>query len=290
MTYGQTIIHSDTATATILADSILRHKNPFPSTWNYANGDVWAFTFHLLVLPFVHVIHNQSLLRMIVSAFWILFACGCACKLSKFVFRDFSHLLIIPFFCLFIIGSDDVVLYQVAYTSQLIWQSVSLVLVWSAHGILNKNGISAFWRKKEFINVFIYSFIAFFLMTLGGSRNLGEIVLPLFLTIIILAIIEIAIENKDLKTLGGKTFLLLLIILIPSVLGFICYKHIAISHNVNNTVNNAMNFIGDYQSWWNNFQNIFVTHFANFGIHTNVPAFSIVGLKNFVIIILYTTL
>ena len=46
LTYGQTIIHSDTATATLLSESILKHHSFFPRTWNYVNGDTSLLQEH----------------------------------------------------------------------------------------------------------------------------------------------------------------------------------------------------------------------------------------------------
>ena len=42
LTYGQTDIHSDTATATLLAQSQIRNQSLFPISWNYtaSNRDV----------------------------------------------------------------------------------------------------------------------------------------------------------------------------------------------------------------------------------------------------------
>lgn len=49
LTIGQTNIHSDTATATLLAQTELRYISFFPKSWCYANGAIWVlsiFTLH----------------------------------------------------------------------------------------------------------------------------------------------------------------------------------------------------------------------------------------------------
>ena len=42
MTYGRTVINSDTAIAGMFADSFYRHHSFISGSWNYANGDVWT--------------------------------------------------------------------------------------------------------------------------------------------------------------------------------------------------------------------------------------------------------
>ncbi len=290
LTYGQTIIHSDTATATILADSILRHKNLFPESWNYANGDVWIATFHILVLPFIRIINNQSLVRMLASALWILFACFGIFLLGKSFFKDTSWTIAIPFVFLFftdsaIAGSADMMLWEVAYTGQIVWVTFCLLLTWGFFSSVPENNKIHLIKTRKNVFTLCLSFIIYFLITLGGSRAFGEIILPIFLSFIVFAIIEAANKKTDLKIICMKTSFTLAAVLIPSLIGLLCYKQISLTHNVNNTENNAMTFIGDITNWVNNFQVIFSNHFVNFGIETDVSATSIVGLKNFVIII-----
>ena len=44
LTFGQTDVHSDTATATLLAQAQLKYHSFFPKSWCYANGDIWVLS------------------------------------------------------------------------------------------------------------------------------------------------------------------------------------------------------------------------------------------------------
>ena len=281
LTYGQTVVHSDTAIATILAASQVKHGSMFPSTWNYGNGDVWVLGTNIATMPFMLILHDQSLARMLGTCLWILLACGSVFFMSRKLFGDSSWKIIIPFSILFFTDpvSSDMILWEAAYTGMLIHLCVILALVWSLYStedIRNLHG-----QNKKLGELF---FLAVLLIadTTAGTRYIGELVLPLLITIPVLYLIESAGPAENAKETVRKLLPSILMLVIPSAIGFFCYKRISNTHNMNNTVYNAMVFSGGIDSWWKNFQNLVTHRFENCGIEMGVAVTSVVGLKNFV--------
>lgn len=57
-------LHSDTATAVLLAREQLRTGQWFPSSWNYGQ-DIWVLSLNLLVLPFLAILKDMVLSRQL---------------------------------------------------------------------------------------------------------------------------------------------------------------------------------------------------------------------------------
>lgn len=284
LTYGQIAIDSDTAIATILADKQLRHRSLFPRTWNYANGDVLVLFINLVILPFIRIIHNQSFLRAFASALWILLSCVGVFVLSEKTFKDSSWKLVVPFVLLFITQSNiaAMILYQAAYIGQLTIVCFSVVLALGFFRVdQNSNFPLLICHKKNICKIILF-FIFMFLLVLGGSRQIGEIILPLMLSFVAFSIIETTSENTDNKKNFKQSLFMVLIVATPAVLGFLCYKRVSATHNVNNSVNNAMLFTGNIQSWWSNLESLISNHFFIYGITSGVFVGSLEGLKNLV--------
>ena len=281
LTYGQTVIHSDTATATLLAASQIRHGSLFPSSWNYGNGDVWVLGTNLATMPFMLVLHDQSLARMLGSCLWILLSCGSVFFMSRKLLGDSSWKIIIPFSILFFTNPkiSSMILWEVAYTGMLIHLCMTLTLAWGLYSTKNFRDLHK--QKKKLWGLF---FLAVLLIadTTAGTRFIGELVLPLLITIPVLCLIESAGSEENTKETARKLLQSMLMLVIPSAIGFFCYKRISSTHNVNNTVNNALEFSGEINSWWVNFQCLVTHRFENCGIAPGVSVKSIIGLKNFV--------
>ena len=282
LTFGQTLINSDAATATILADSQLRHKSLFPATWNYANGEIWVFAINIVTMPFIRFVKNQSLARMFGSVIWISMACTSVVFLAKKLLKDSSWLISVPFLVLFFTGfenldSVDMILYQAAYIGQVTLLCIPLTLFWYNYSNFQNKNDNAISEKRKYLILLTFMFLIF-LFSLGGIRFIVEFILPLLITICIFSLIET--PDFDLKKIKELVFLLIAII-IPSVIGFVFYKKLCFTHNVNNSKNFSLFFCGSTKEYWNNFQGVFINHFENFGFSPNVSVISIAGLKNF---------
>ncbi|MBQ9537640.1 MAG: hypothetical protein IJU95_00070 [Treponema sp.] len=271
MTHGQAVIHSDTATATILARSQLESKRLFPDNWYYANGDVWFLERNLLMIPFLRIIKNQSLLRALDSAAWVALACIGLYLLSSRALKDSSYKLMVPFTLLFFTGARGFILYEAAYIGQLTWLCLTLLLA-----------VRAYDRQahlKTIIPPPISTLSVFIvLLTMAGSRCLAEINLPLCLTLIVRELVHIGFHNEPSER-SKNSCLITGALLLSTVLGLAAYHWICATHNVSNTDSNALIFTAN---WWSNFQQYFINRMINFGMSSGAELTSAEGLRNFV--------
>lgn len=286
LTYGQTVIHSDTATSIILSDSMMRHHSYFPSTWNYVNGEVWTIcTGTFCIFPSI-LLQDQSLARMIGSLITIVLTYGGIIFLSRKIFRNNSWLLSIPlvfvFVCtspnIFTYGMTDMLLYQAAYSPQILWLAFCTALIielfCSEHGK---------WSKRYII---VYGLLMIGLCA-GGSRILAEQTLPILCTCVVMIYLDLVKQDQitwkpALKKMGYMTA----VIAVPALIGCIVYKCLCTRLKVTFTQNNAFVFADSLESIWNNLWFGVRDLFGCFGFDGGVQLLSIAGLRNFVSVVI----
>lgn len=271
LTLGQASIHSDTATATLLIESMLKHRSIFPKTWNYANGDIWVVSiWPECILP-VLFLKDQSLARAIGSLILVLIAAISVVYHGKKLYKDKSYYLTLPLIFLFMFEAADDLLYQASYTSQILW--MMLCTVWFYEWYQSKS------KKK---NVTLLA-ILLILLNMGGIRGTAEQTVPLFVAGCILIYFDILKNNKKQWNKNVKQSIYVAgITIIPSVIGLVLYKWLCSWHNVNNTINNQTVFVDSLSTVWNNICLLIQNIFTCFGFTGNATLVSITGIRNFV--------
>lgn len=280
LSYGQTAIHSDTATAVMLARSQIRHKSIFPSSWCYVNGDLWVLALNIFVMPFSVVLHNQSLARVLGSALLIIITLGAMYYQSRRAFRDDSWMLSIPLFLVFLHGhgvkqwegSVDMILYQAAYTGQML--SIALMFTW----------LYLIWSEKMIMQKMALFIVMMALACMGGIRAIAEISLPLGCACLLFLYMQNK-EKERLKECCGavkQAAFLSAVIWIPSLIGYGINKWICASRTVLDTENNALLYAGSFRDCWSNFTAVIVDMFDNFGFAGDVQLISLHGIGNMV--------
>ncbi len=274
LTYGQTVIHSDIATATSLLRSQFRHHSFFPVTWNYANGDIWVLNVHIFIMPFYLLLHNQSLVRMCGSVLYFLVTIIAMFLFSKKIFSDQSWVLSIPVFGICLSGSADMILYQAAYLPLCLFSVISCAFIYKIYNQKNRKYLISFFILMIFLNV-------------GGIRFVAENSIPLGLTFFVLIYLEVREKERvDWKKNGQKLIYMLAVIFIPTIIGFGIYLQLCKNHNMNNTINNATVFVNTISDCWNNLVIYITRMFENFGFVGNAELFSIEGFRNMVSVVL----
>lgn len=277
VTYGQTCIHSDTATATILSNSIVDNKSYFPATWNYVNGDIWVICNALFTLIPSQLMSNQSLARMIGSLVYVLLSMAGIIYQSRKMHKNNSWLISIPalFLCLF--GMYDYILYQAAYTGVPLWMALNMTFINEIYQ-LPKGKL-----KNKYISIY---FVLNILLVMGGTRFLAEMVIPEILAVALFLYIKAARENKVTKTLINKGVELGAVIMVPSIIGFGIYKWLCSWHNINSTSHNETVFVESFPQIADNFKIAIENLFVCFGYTGNAQLVSITGFRNLVSITL----
>lgn len=255
ITYGQTLIDSDYATASLLAKSQMKNHSLFPATWNYANGEIWGFSINLFVMPFCAFMKNQVLARLLGSALIVV----TAMVLVWWMHRELegcSYLIAIPVLFVFLRGASDMILYQAAYTSPLIYLVAAPMLFYRAE--LKNDKMN---RKYT-----ILSGICLFVSCISGSRNLAEIILPLWAGCLFMLYLDIRKqEHPEWKQICRKIIQVSLQVFVPASMGYGCYKWLCSWHIVNDSTHNATVFVDSMDEVVRNFGNLIVNFFKTFG-------------------------
>lgn len=278
LTYGQTDIHSDVATATNLAQCQVRSRNIFPYTWCYGNGEIWVLGLNIFVMPFSVFMQNQSLARMLGSVLITIVALTAMYYQSRKIFRNHSWLLSIPLLLVFLSGSLDAVLYQAAYMGQVLWIALTCTMAdMMIHDRQKKN--SAFCLA-----------ILLILLCMGSIRQIAENTLPLWGACMIFLYARNKNEEKleNYKEDFKRAVFLSLWILLPSFIGFGIYKILCISRSVIDTGENELQFVMSLSECWNNIIAVFIHFFGDFGFAGGVKLISIDGIRNLILIIFCT--
>lgn len=278
LTYGQTDIHSDTATATILAESIRKHHSLFPKTWNYANGDIWVLSINLPVMLAMCFISNQSLARTVGSLIWVCLAMVGVVYQSRKMFKDKSWMLSVPIFGVFLFNMGDVMLYQAAYTGQLLWISVCTTLLYFIYKM---------YDEKKAGKYLIGYGILMILLVMSGIRLLAEQAVPALGAVVVVLYWEIwNKENIDWKKISRKLSYMCLAVLVPSGMGYGIYKWLCSWHNVNFTENSQTIFVDSLGTVADNLVKTVLALFECFGFSGNIPLVSVLGIRNMISIII----
>lgn len=272
LTYGQSIIHSDTATSFLLAREQVRGRSLFPDGWCYGNGDLWVLGQNLVAIPLTYLIQDQSLSRAVQAAVILLLAVWSIWYFCRKELKNDSWLFSVPVFLIFLFGTLDMILYQGAYTSQMMFMLFGVALYFS----LIQNDCIPKKTKVLFC-------ILICLLSMGGIRQIAEIVIPL----VGAAILRFYICNKEkeyekYKSEIRRLIVHLLLILIPMVVGYVVYLSICQSHVMGNSDNNNLNFSGSLDEVWGNLARTIINTFAVFGFSAGEDVFSINGIRNLI--------
>lgn len=271
LTYGQSIMDSDTAMVSLLNKCRLDQGKLFPESWYYANGDVaqlYGVNTYTTTLPFMLLLKNQSLARMLGSAVFLIVVIFGLYYFSKKVFENSSWTLMTAFVCVFVIGQMHITLFQGAYIGYVFTMCVISALVYE--GLVRK-------KKLPWVFYFILSTLGF----TGSLRFFAENAIPLLCAVIFLLFfnrgekerISWKDRKKELVT-AGVLFLSSLLI------GQGIYRWLAGFCNANNSSNNAMMFVESLEKCYPNLITYITNLYACFGYGGSVSLASFRGLLN----------
>lgn len=288
LTYGQTIVHSDTATATILAKAQLKDKSWFPHNWNYVYGDIWVVTINTFTFIFSSIMSNQVLARMLASALVMILMSIVVRYHSKQIFDNDSWVITIPAILLFIAdstveatsggGAQDCLLYQAPY---MVFGLTIFIIYVLGYRVYN---------KKSGIAGYIVLGIATFIMCMNGIRFIAEITLPLMGTVVIYEFIKLMkSSDRKIKPVILDVLPNLLTVFLSSLAGWGVSKLITMNVHVRNVSANATFALPDSISvCLRRIKDIFVGFYKVFGYVEDISFVSIHGLFNIVAIIACT--
>ncbi len=264
LTYGQANIHSDTAMASFLVRSQLKHFSLIPRTWNYANGDIIFLDNNLTILPFELFMKNKPLARMMGSALIMILAAVSLFIFDRKIIRSGFSFICVPVVFTFLFGGNyylmwgnDFMNYQACITIWLIMIPVMTGL--ACHLFIN--------RKKSIPLSIVFSLLSILLYA-RGLRAIAEVLLPLFGAYVIFLYSE---KRADKKAI---------LFIIPSVIGCVLFKVISSTHTVHFSEVGGTKFVGSLDAVFANFLKVFQNIFDIFGYNRDVELTSVKGLAN----------
>lgn len=271
ITVGQVLIHGDTATASILTKCQIEHMSYFPKSWYYVNGDIWVFSIQSFVAPFVLMLEDQSLARSLGSALLCIVTAFIMMCHSRKKFYTNCWVIAVPLVFIFLAGQYDMILYQAAYTSQIIF----LIL-----------GVSIFYNIAMFPNNW-KSYAVFSAVTIislmGGIRLLAEVIVPLCVAYALFVYFRVRFQQTvNWKNEIKDVIRVALVTAIPTIIGILLYWWLKRTHNVISSAHNMLVYVPSVHHMAENIVKYITNHFVCFGYSGHISVFSIKGIMNMV--------
>lgn len=278
MTYGQTYIYNDVATASMLAKCMIESHSLFPSSWAYANGEIWTLSSALLCVLPTWLISDQSLARMLTSVIFILLAVLALRYQSKKLFQDDSWAIAVPICFVLMSGVTQYMLYEVAYTGHVIWIALCPTLLFLA--------VKGNEKKRK-----LYGAIFFLIMAtlcMSGIRYVAEQTLPLLITCFVVIYIQEKKEDKIRIDIVKEWMKPTVLTAMSTVIGYAIYHWLCTWHHTGDTVNNATVFVNYTSLLGDGIRDMLYSLLMNFGFVGGVNVFSLTGIMNCISIFLFT--
>lgn len=267
LTYGQTLIHGDTATASLLTKAQLKYGQFFPENWYYVNGDIWVISLQLFVAPFVVLLKDQSLARVLGSALLITVTAWVMYLHSKKAYGNESWVLAVPLLFVFLAGDRDMILYQAAYTLEMVYLIAGAVLAFRIYEGACKT------RDYVLICIFLVASIV------SGIRYVAEILLPLWLTCMVLNYLMMRNrEQLDWMQAWKEWTRLTFAIFVPAVIGLVGYVYLNSTLNMIDTAKNSLALVSTLEDCMENVRHYVIGMFKCFGFRGGARLISLNGL------------
>lgn len=275
LTYGQTQIHADSATSSLLTKAQWETRDFFPDGWCYGNGDVWVITVQTFAAPFILLMEDQSLARVLGSSFLLAVVCWLIYQHSRRDYKDDSWMIAVPIFLLFLTGDIDMILYQSAYATHMLFQIVGMMLVYRIYTRKAKP-----WQYGTFA-VFMV------LLLMGGIRCAAESAIPLWGTCIVVDYLQLRKQQQpDWKAALRNWIRMTAVVMIPAFVGILIYRRICATHTVINSMHNSLLLAGSMDVVIDNFFKYISNLFGCFGFRGGAYLLSADGIMSMVSIVM----
>lgn len=271
-TYGISNIHSDNAVELTALNSIIDHKDIFPSSWIYGNGDINLMRIQVfLFLPFISLkkwaIAREmgALLSVLGGSFGLIF-------LSKKVLNNNMWLVAIPLYIVCYSGRcRDVILDSSMYSSIMLYGTLSIALVYYFYSNKCKS------KVKSALGA-----VMLLLVNIGGVRWLAEITVPLLLTVIIYIYTEYKHNDNEQHKSYFDLLKVIIYIMIPSLIGTGIFIYVnSKCHFVVNSVS-GVSMVPSLKGLLNTFLTVLGNFFICFGYSGGNSLISVYGLRDLI--------
>ena len=230
LTMGRANIHADSAGYVRVYNSIFGEGH-YPSSWNGANGELYIFHSAPIQVLMCALIKNKTIARAISAALVMLLVAACTFVFSRKYLKDNSWAIMLPLLYLVISGQEerDVIIYQACY----VWQFIAFTIVLASF-------FSSFWDEKHSMKLYTHIPLLF-LMAIDGIRYVAEFMLPLIAAIVFMVFVKyIVLREPKSEAIASRVKYFGFTTLLPFVLGYVVYKLICTTHNMNYSPSNGI--------------------------------------------------
>ena len=264
--------NSDTATANILAEEIVRTHQYFPEGW-YAGQDLWVFYLHTFIAVFTLFSDDYLFMRSLACTIFIIMAVLSCIYCSRKVMKNNSWLVAVPLlFCGISLEYSTVVFGQCAYITSMIYTFFFIALFIDS---IDGNTLEIRSKAKFIVLLVLMAFIGF-----NGIRQVQIFGLPLAGTVVIYYFFNHYKESvQDFFKKSKPAVIALSGIIAAIIVGYIGFIYFSSLVNFNAGVANILLSDFDIFSRIKTFTNSFI---GLFGITYGVPLMSIDGIFNII--------
>ena len=223
-TYGRIIINSDSATVVTTVEAAWKNHSLFPKTWNYAQGEVYAYNYPLLFISLIlyPLIHND-ISREMAAFLQLVLSLASVGLLYKKGLKSKGYLVAFPLATIYLYGIAFYSMYDACYGGYLFWQPIIVLF------------LIRFWQSKQISikRALIFAVILGW-QSIVGARAIAEYTVPIIITIIIM--FTISNNDKDVSEMKPgliKSAKICLLTIISAACGLGVYKYISITRNIN---------------------------------------------------------
>ena len=280
MTYGRTIVNSDTAIANTYSDAVWKYHTLFPKTWNYANGDVWSVDLSVAIIAvLLHPFVNPSdFSRVLVTAIQLLLGAISTGLLFRKGLNNNGWTIAVPLSTIFLYGVSLYILYDGCYGCYLLWQPI---IIYSIIKIWNEGNV-------KYLNKYtICLCVLFALFSIRGPRSIADFVLPAIGALVYI----LYTTHRDEAEVEWKNWITKFVyfvgaFFIPAICGFLYYGHIGRTRNINDVTTGAMVFPKGLGTISKGLTKTIYYYFKCFGYNSKAEVMSPEGFRNLVSIVI----
>lgn len=265
--------NSDTATANILAEEIVRTHQYFPESWN-AGQDLWVFFLHTFIVPLTLFSDDYLFMRSVAVTIFIIMAVLTCVYCSRKAMKSNMWLVAVPLLFCGISGEySDVVFGQAAYLAPLIYTLFFIALFLDC---ADENTLVVRSRWKYVLLLVLTAFVC-----LSGIRNIQVVGLPLIGAIVLFYFLNNYKKNAGEFFKNSRSAVFIVIGIAAAIaVGYLGFRYFS-SLLENFSQGGASILFSDYDIFARigTFVNLFINLF---GISYGIPLMSAGGIINLI--------
>ena len=240
--------------------------------------DVWVYNIGTYVFPFSLILGDQSLARMLGTAFCMLVGGMSVIYTCRKGWKNNAWMITVPILLLFMNGQPDMQYMQAAYAPNIAIMPFMLLMLFN---------VCRQEKEKKYYIIYVITSLVF---CMAGIRQFAEHVIPAWMAAMLLIWEGIRTEEKpELKNNIREAFRRSLWIAVPAVLGIAAYAAIIFTHNITGMPKgNGMLLPGSFREIIDILLTVISGIYSTMGYKGGTPLLSPAGIASIVSLVMCT--